>query len=378
MNFSRRSACSTAANSIARALDAHTGPLLDLTIGNPTLAGFDVPAAAADAIGRGAREPYRPAPFGLLDGRTAVGESVGVAADRIVLCASTSEAYGFLFKLLCDPGDAVLVPRPGYPLFDHLARFCAVRPTSYPLYHDGEWCIDRAAVQRALTPKTRAIVLVSPANPTGSCTRAADLRWLRTLGLPIISDEVFADFLLEPATDGVTSVLPSPDGLVFALGGLSKSAGFPGAKLGWIAIDGPDAAVREAMRRLELIGDTWLSAGTAVQQAASELIAIGATRRAAILSRLRTNLCALRESLRGSAATVPRVEGGWYAPIRLPATQTDTQWALGLLAAGLRVQPGWFYDFGEGTWVVVSLLTPEADFAAGIALLRRQMPAEAD
>ncbi len=357
-------------------------PTLDLTGTNPTVADIPYPEAEIrTAISAGEWLRYRPLPFGLPSARTAVAAALStdhrpVRAEQVALTASTSEAYAFLFKLLCDPGDEILVPVPGYPLLEHLGTFESVRPVPYPLQPADDWAIDRAALTAAIGPRTRAIVCVQPNNPTGSVLRPDELGWLTTLGLPLIGDEVFGEYPLE--ADAVTapdsrfsSVLAAEDGLVFSLGGLSKSAGLPQMKAAWIAVGGTPDHVSAALERLELIADTWLSVSAPVQAALPALLACRHVAADAIRARTRRNLAALRAALgSGSSISVPHVTGGWVAPLRLPATHDDAAWAMHLLQEqGVRVQPGHFYDFEQGTWLVISLLVPDALFDEGIERL---------
>ena len=377
MTFSSRLPASTALNAVTRLreeLRTRGVPVIDLTISNPTEAGFaypdDILGPLADDRGRS----YAPAPLGLTSAREAVAEEIRAQADRIVLTASTSEAYGILFKLLCDPGDAVLVPQPSYPLFDFLTRLEGVEPHAYRLDYHGTWSIDRASVERALGPGVRAILVVSPNNPTGSMLRAADRDWLADLaaarGIALISDEVFAGYPLNPRPDA-SSLSSEGRALTFVLGGLSKSAGLPQVKLGWIAVSGPDDLAREALHRLELICDTYLSVSTPVQIAAPALIRAGAAIRSAIASRLTRNLTSLRQALAGRPAVqCLEPEAGWSAVLRVPATQSEETLILRLLnEAHVHVQPGFFFDFAQEAFVVVSLLTRPDAFDEGLARL---------
>lgn len=365
--FSRRTAHDSTPNAWALARAAL--PVLhDLTLSNPTRAGLPYDAAAiARALADPAALTYAPHPFGSPAARAAVGQALGVDPARVVLTASTSEAYGWLFKLLCDAGDDVLAPSPSYPLFDHLATFEGVALRPYRLRYAGAWEVDAETLVRG--PRTRAALIVNPNNPTGNYLHAADLAALRALDLPLICDEVFAPYALAAADeDRVPTLVHLDAGLAFVLGGLSKWAGLPQMKLGWIVVAGAAEPVAEALERLELIADTYLSVGAPVQHAAAALLA-GPTQ-AAIAERTGGNLAALRSAVAGTAAEVLRVEGGWYALLRLPAVRDDEGWALRFLrAAGVLVQPGWFYDLEGGPYVVLSLLPPEADFAAGVEAL---------
>jgi aspartate/methionine/tyrosine aminotransferase len=319
---------------------------------------------------------YAPRPFGLDSARAAVAAEyarVGtpVASDRIVLTASTSEAYALLFKLLCNPGDHVLVPQPSYPLFDLLTRLEGVGVRPYRLDYHGAWSIDRSSLETALTARTRAILVVSPNNPTGSLLRATDRDWLVDLcadrELALIADEVFGDYPLSPRRDAARALCGSP-ALTFALGGLSKSAGLPQLKLGWIAVDGPDRRVREALQRLEIICDTYLSVSTPVQIAAPRLIEAGRSIRAAIAGRLDRNLQYLRAAVeRHAAVSLLEPEGGWSAVVRVPATDSEESQVLRLLEqARVLVHPGYFFDFSAEAFLVVSLLPATATFAEAI------------
>ena len=311
---------------------------------------------------------YRPEPFGLLVARQAVSRHLarapgGAAAgpEDVMLTASTSEAYSFLFKLLCDPGDAVLVPAPSYPLLEHLAELESVQLVPYRLAYDGAWHIDFESLRP--TASTRAIVAVSPNNPTGNYLAPRELHGLAQLGLPLLVDEVFHEYPLEAAAPPRCD---SPDCLTFRLGGLSKLAGLPQLKLGWTIIAGPDAARVEARERLELIADTFLSVGTPVQQALPELLALAPQITANILARCRQNLATLRRAAEGSPLSVLRAEGGWSAVVQLPKVHSEDELVMGLLSARqVLVQPGWFYDFETDPYAVVSLLTDAAVFARG-------------
>jgi aspartate/methionine/tyrosine aminotransferase len=389
MPFSARTSQHDAPNALAvavsraRARDAGGGPaVLDLTVGNPTTAG--IPYASQEILEAFADRRnlrYAPDPLGSGAARQAVAQdwcSRGVAmeASRVALTASTSEAYGILFKILCDPGDEVLVPAPSYPLLGFIGAFEAVELKTYPLVYAGRWHVDIDALRAAVGPRTKAIVVVSPNNPTGSYLGEEELEAMLDLGLPIISDEVFATYPLSGSDETVpegrlASVAATERGLVFALSGLSKLAALPQMKLGWIGVGGEPALVAEAMARLELVLDAYLSVATPVQHALPVILATRATAEAAIRARTRANLGVLRDVMkRAPSASVLDVEGGWYAIVRVPETQSDEEWALDLLERdGVHVQPGYFFDMGAGAHLVVSLLTPEEVFAKGIERL---------
>lgn len=349
---------------------------LDLTVSNPTAAGIPCDGAAIlGALATPRALVYEPDALGLPGARATVArlwESRGlhVSPSRVVLTASTSEAYSFLFKLLCDPGDAVLVPQPSYPLFEHLARYDAVDVVPYPLEYDGAWHVDARAVASLRTPRTRAVVTVSPNNPTGSYLKRDELAALAALGLPMISDEVFGAYPLSEDARRARSALEAEGALVFALDGLSKLAALPQLKLAWITVGGPAALAEEALGGLTMLCDTFLSPSTPVQHALPSLLASGEASRRAILARAVANRDALFSLARGTAVTPLDVEGGWYGVLRLPAVLTEEAWVLGLLEhRDVLVQPGWFYDFRSEPFVVVSLLTPERDFMEGLGRL---------
>jgi alanine-synthesizing transaminase len=353
-------------------------PVLDLTESNPTQAGFKYPRdlilpALADA--RSLR--YEPEPAGIPAARAAVAAyySGHVAQDRIVLTASTSEAYAFVFKLLADAGDEVLVPRPSYPLFEFLAALESVRPVEYPLVYDGGWVIDFEALRRNITARTRAIVLVNPNNPTGSFLKKQELAQLVKLchehRLAIVSDEVFSDYSFKANPRRVRSLVGVEEVLTFVLSGLSKVVGLPQLKLGWMVVGGPAAARSQALERLELIADTYLSVATPVQWAAAALLGLREQVQKQILDRVRSN----RDFLASQIGTespwrVLECEGGWYAILEAPRIHGEEDWVLTLLSEdNVLVQPGFFFDFEREAFLVVSLLTPPDAFRAGVRLI---------
>lgn len=352
--------------------------VLDLTESNPTRAGFVYSAGILDAFADRRSLIYEPLPAGSAEARSAVSgyyreRGREVPAERIAITTSTSESYAYLFKLFADPGDEVLAPRPSYPLFEFLARLESVRIAQYPLVYHGGWSIDFEALERGITPRTRAIVLVNPNNPTGSFLKKHELARLSGVcarrRIPIISDEVFADYSFGPDPERIETLVEAGEALTFSLSGLSKIAGLPQMKLGWIAAGGPGAA--EALERLELIADTYLSVGTPVQHALPRLFEAGREVRRQIAHRTCGNLDALRTAVaRGSACGVLDVEGGWYATLRVPRTRSEEEWTLELLAReNVLVQPGFFFDFESEAYLVVSLLTPAETFREGILRL---------
>jgi aspartate/methionine/tyrosine aminotransferase len=352
-------------------------PLIDLTTSNPTTVGLHYPDDILAALARPAANRYAPDPRGSVPARAAVSgdyarRGISVAGDRIVLTASTSEAYSILFKLLCAPaGDAVLTPAPSYPLFDYLTALDGVEPRQYRLDYHGRWTLEESSVEAAWTSPVRAVLAVSPNNPTGSLLSESELAWLAARcaerEAALIVDEVFADYRFDDSPVPA-SVRPRSPALTFRLGGLSKSAGLPQVKLGWIAVEGPERLVEPALDRLDLISDTYLSVSTPVQAAAPELIARGADVRAQILGRVRGNYEALTTLAAGDpSVAVLRADGGWSAVVRVPATRPEEEVVLDLLEhAGVVVHPGFFFDFAHEAFLVVSLLPEPEVFAEGV------------
>jgi hypothetical protein len=357
--------------------------LLDLTESNPTRAALTYPAETLDAFQDSRALIYQPAPAGAAGARQAVasyyrerGQSVDIS--RILLTASTSEAYAYLFKLLANPGDQVLVPRPSYPLFEFLAHLESVELCQYPLVYHGAWSIDLEALGAAVTDRTRAVVLVNPNNPTGSYVKRHELEALVRLcaarRIALISDEVFADYAFSPDTTRAGTIAAVEECLAFSMSGLSKVAGLPQMKLGWIATAGPEHLQREALERLEWIADTYLSVSTPVQCAAARLLKVGDAIREQIRKRCAENLTTVREALAGSAGNILTVEGGWYITIQVPQMRSEEEWALQLLTRqDVLVQPGFFYDFETEAFLIVSLLTAPQIFNEGIKRLRTDL-----
>ena len=377
MRFSRRTNWNTEENDLARAHRARIEaglPLADLTASNPTRCGFHYEGILEGLGDRHAME-YDPQPRGLLVAREAVcayyGEhGVRVVPDQVVLTTSTSEAYSYLFRLLCDPGAEVLVPQPGYPLFDFLADLDDVRIKPVPLVYDHGWQIDAEGFRRAITPETRAIMLVHPNNPTGHFTKrweAEELaRLCREFDLSLIVDEVFLDYGFEGTAESFAAGI---GGLpVYVVSGLSKIAGLPQMKAAWIVTSGP--AQVQAMSRLDVIADTFLSMNAPVQWALPQWLAGRGTIQEQIRARVAANLAELDRGL-GSQSIIERlqVEGGWYATLRIPALQPDEATVRDLLERGVWVHPGSFFGLPESGWLVLSLLGQEEEFSAGVTTL---------
>jgi alanine-synthesizing transaminase len=357
--------------------------IIDLTLSNPTRAGWTYPPDLLASLAHPRALAYRPQALGLDVARQAVADdyarrAVAVSPGRIALTASTSEAYSILFKVFCEAGDELLVPRPSYPLFEHLARLDAVTAVPYDLEYQHRWQLDIDSVERALSPKTRLLLAVSPNNPTGSYLTRDELAAITAIAAPrqiaVIVDEVFADYELEPgAARAAGQAVRQTECLAFSLGGLSKSIGLPQAKLGWIAAGGPDHLVTEALSRVEFLCDTYLSVSTPVQAAAAELLEAGRPVRTAIQSRVSANY----GTLGGLVAAVPAcqvlaAEGGWSGVVRVPSLSSEEDLVVDLLTShGVLVHPGYFFDFPRESFLVVSLLVPEPEFADGVGRILR-------
>jgi aspartate/methionine/tyrosine aminotransferase len=362
-------------------------PLVDLTVSNPTECGFHYDEKMIlEALGNPAALNYEPNPRGLAVAREAVaryyvdrGDSVAV--EDIFLTSSTSEAYSFVFRLLCNPGDEILVPAPSYPLFGFLAEIQDVKLVHYPLIYDHGWQIDFHELEKALSPRTRGVIVVHPNNPTGHFTKPGEAARLNEIcagrEMALIADEVFLDFALDVGREtraSPASFAGNMGALTFTLSGLSKICGLPQMKVAWLVTSGPEPWKSQALARIELIADTYLSPSTPAQLAAPAFLAQRDVFRSELMKRVRRNLAELDRQLaeqhpagRGVYARLG-FEGGWYAVLRLPVTLSDENCALELLRSkGVYVHPGHFYDFSGGNHVVVSLIAPEDDFAAGIS-----------
>ena len=356
--------------------------LIDLTISNPTAVLTGYPhRQIAESFGKIRDFTYEPNPFGLLAARQAVAryyQRRSIAADprNILLTASTSEAYALLFKLFCNAGDEVLAPLPSYPLFEYLAAAEAVTILPYPLQYDGNWYIDFTSLKRQISPRTRAIVLVNPNNPTGSFLKEEERQALFQLSeehhLPLIADEVFHDYSIESKPGRVQTLIGSDAALSFSLNGLSKAAGMPQMKVGWIVINGFESQKALARERLELLLDTYLSVNTPAQLALADLLQIGEGVQEQLASRIRQNYDAMQTVLSGTPAHCLHLEGGWSAVIKLPRIMTEDAWLSTLLDDyNLIVQPGYFFDMADEPHIVISLITPPELFLAGLQQLKQ-------
>jgi alanine-synthesizing transaminase len=414
MRFSRRTRWNTEETALARAHRRRLAaglPLADLTASNPTRCGFTYPADLLDALRDPRALDYDPQPRGSLAARQAVcgyyaSHHAAVTPDQLLLTTSTSEAYSFLFRLLCDPGDEILVPQPGYPLFHFLAGLDDVKLKPSPMVYAHGWQIDPEGIRRSITPRTRALVLVHPNNPTGHFTKpweVAELaRLCREHALALIVDEVFLDYPLDPSFPEPS--LPHPfagssgervggmkpqstpaaprtfasgfDGAladvpVFVVSGLSKIAGLPQMKAAWIVAAGPVQNREESLARLEVIADTFLSMNAPIQCALPAWLASRSGLQRQIQARVAANLAELDRQL----ARVPApqrlvqrlaLEGGWYAILRIPALAPDEATVLALLERGVWVHPGYFFSLPESGWLVLSLLPPVTEFRSGV------------
>ena len=381
MRFSERTRWNTEESELARAHRERLAaglPVADLTASNPTRCGFAYPEDLLEALTDSAALDYDPDPKGSRRAREAVCRyygDLGALADpaNLVLTTSTSEAYSYLFKLLCNPGERILAPQPSYPLFDFLCDAEVVGLDAAPLVYDHGWQLDLEGLRRRITPKTRAVVLVHPNNPTGHFTKLEEALRLaavcREHELALIVDEVFLDYAL-PGIQGEdigTFAARDLGILTFIVSGISKIAGLPQMKAAWLLAMGPGAG--EAMERLEVLADTYLSMNAPVQRALPKWLAGRAGMQEQIRARVRANLKELDWMLAGSPMVNRlRVEGGWYAVLRIPALQPDERTALELLERGVWVHPGYFFGMGPSGWLVASLLGPEAEFSMGIAI----------
>ena len=378
--FAKRTNWNLTANRLSEALAAHRAagkPLLDLTVSNPTECGFEYDGAAIlDALRNPAALSYEPNPRGLESARGAVAgyyadRGASVLIEDIFLTASTSEAYSYVFRTLCDPGDELLIPSPSYPLFDFLAEIQDVSLVRYPLLYDHGWQIDFHALEQAITPRTRGVIVVHPNNPTGHYAKSAEMARLNSIcsarKIAIIADEVFLDFTL--AGERPASFVSNREALTFTLSGLSKISGLPQMKAAWLVASGPERWKNEAVARLEVIADTYLSVNAPVQLAMPRFLEQQHTFQKQVVARVRRNLAELdRQLLAQKICSRLQIEGGWCASLRVPAILPDEDLALELLISrGVYVHPGHFYDFRSDGFLVVSLIVQVEDFALGMA-----------
>jgi alanine-synthesizing transaminase len=377
--FSRRTNWNLESNRLSQALAEHRAagkPALDLTASNPTACGFHYDSKAIlGALANPAALSYEPQPQGLEIARKAVAEYYLDRGDRVsiddaILTTSTSEAYSFAFRLLCDPEDEILVPAPSYPLFEFLADVQDVKLVRYPLIYDYGWQIDFGGIDRAVTAKTRAVIVVNPNNPTGHFCSAPEAASLNDIclrhQLAIIADEVFLDFAL--SENSRRSFANNRDVLTFTMSGLSKISGLPQMKLAWLVASGPDEVKSVALARLNVIADTYLSVNAPIQHAASALLAQRHAFQQQLMGRVRKNLDALDARLAAQqSCSRLEIQGGWYTVLRVSRTRSDEDLAIELLATrNLYVHPGHFYDFPAEGYLIISLIAREDEFAKGV------------
>jgi alanine-synthesizing transaminase len=387
--FSKRTDWKLEENAYTSALRRHRQAgksVLDLTASNPTTCGFqyDETAILSALQSRNAMQ-YEPEPKGLVSARAAVVEyyqqkrsRARIDPEKLILTTGTSEAYSFLFRLLCEPGDEIVIAHPSYPLFDFLATINDVKLRPFRLLYDHGWQVDFHALRSAIGPRTRAIMLVHPNNPTGHFIGTAESDQLQPMcaerNLALVVDEVFLDYRirgLNSRRELHGSFVASDQALTFVLSGLSKIIGLPQMKVGWIAASGPEALVRDAIARLEIISDTYLSLSAPLQHALPALLLQRGKMQEQFLARIEANLTHLDQRL-GNQKLISRleIEGGWYVVLRIPAVQSDEDLAIRLLESqSVLVQPGHFYEFADEGHLIVSLLTPPGEFLEGIQRL---------
>lgn len=377
--FADRTNWNLAANRLSETLARHRAsgkPFIDMSASNPTECGFSYNTGAIlSALSNSAALAYEPDPKGLLVAREAVAvyyaaRGAAVPTSDIFLTTSTSEAYSFVFRILCNPGDEILIPTPSYPLFDLLADIQDVRLVRYPLVYDNGWQIDFRALEHSITPRTRSIVVVHPNNPTGHFTKPEEFAKLSQIcagrEIALIADEVFLDYSLSDLTE--LTFAAGSEVLTFTMSGLSKISGLPQMKVAWLITSGPDRLKTQALDRLEVIADTYLSMNAPTQLAAPAFLDQRGAFQQQLQARVRANLSELDRQLSGQKlCSRLRVEGGWYAVLRVPATRSDAELAIDLLTTkSVYLHPGHFYDFPGDGYLIVSLITRELDFAEGI------------
>ena len=378
--FARRTSWNLSSNRLSAALQHQRSAgraILDLTVSNPTECRFSYDSEAIlAAFSQAEALRYQPEPFGLLCAREAVGRyyeehGAGVAASRILLTTGTSEAYSFIFRLLCDPGDEVLIATPSYPLLQFLADIHDVKLARYPLFYDHGWHIDFHSLEKQITLKTRAMVVVHPNNPTGHFCSSDEIRRLQELcaisNIALVADEVFLDFTMDGAPR--PTFTQDSASFNFTLSGVSKICGLPQMKLAWLVVSGPENVRNGALNRLEVIADAYLSMNTPVQLAAPALLSTRKQFQRQLLERVRTNLAELDRALvRQDSCSRLETQGGWNTVLRVPAVRSDEDLAVELVSGpGVHVHPGHFYDFPRDGHAVLSLITPPDIFREGIA-----------
>jgi aspartate/methionine/tyrosine aminotransferase len=378
--FAKRTHWDLTANRLSEALARHRAagkPLVDLTVSNPTECGFVYDQRAIlDALSNPAALKYEPVARGLATARQAVAEyyaehGASAGIEDIFLTTSTSEAYSYVFRLLCNPCDEILIPTPSYPLFDFLADLQDVKLARYPLVYDHGWQIDFHTLEQAITPRTRGVIVVNPNNPTGHFAKRVEMEKLNGIcaayKLAIIADEVFLDFSLGAARP--PSFAGNRDALTFTMSGLSKICGLPQMKAAWLVVGGPQELKSEALARLEIIADTYLSMNAPVQLAMPSFLSHRSAFQNQLMDRVRRNLAELdRQLALQKVCSRLEIEGGWYAVLRVPATHTDEESALALLnEKNVYVHPGHFYDFPSEGHSIISLISADANCSQGIA-----------
>jgi alanine-synthesizing transaminase len=378
--FSNRTNWKLTRNRLTEALDevrSSVALVLDLTISNPTRAGLHYETAhLLQALSSPQAMDYDPQPKGLPSAREAVADyyqtqhRIHLDSERLILTTSTSEGYSFVLRLLCNPGDELLVPKPSYPLFEFLADLQDVKLVPYPLIYDHGWQMDFPSLLKVVTEHTRGVVVVHPNNPTGSYVHAPEReslnRFCREHGLALIADEVFLDYAHDQSPR--QSFAANQDVLTFTLSGVSKISALPQMKVAWIATSGPAAEVEPALARLEVVADTFLSMNAPIQWAVPALLEQRKTVQPQLLERVLANLTELDHQL-AAQKTCQRlsVEAGWYAVLRVPVTQTDEELAVNLLRQKyVLLHPGHFYDFPSDGYLVLSLITEKAEFAEAV------------
>jgi len=378
--FSDRTNWLRSPNRLSALLDVARGNgsgITDLTLSNPTHCGISYPnEIIRAAVQKSSILQYDPNPRGIRSARKGVvqyyqGSGVSVSDDAILLTASTSEAYWIVFTTLCNQGETIAVPVPTYPLFEYLAKISGINTISYSLCYDGQWSIDLESLEAACRDGAKAMVFVHPHNPTGMFPKNDQFAFVKKLarkyGVALIVDEVFIDYPLVEDKNRIGSTASEHEVLTFTLNGISKSLGLPQMKLGWIVVSGPDDERKEAMGRMEIIADSFLSVNAMVQHGLPELLQAGKQIRDQIINRVQQNLTELRDNLRGTPLTLLEPEGGWYACVKVPNTKTEEEWIESILKEyGVLVHPGYFFDFANGGTLVLSLLPKPEEFAKGV------------